>query len=69
MYSPSESAKVYERPLNKRQHHVKFNPKQVLDIVKAGPLSTDPDEDAKRSLIQSYLDVSENKLYCSILLV
>lgn len=58
MYSPTESAKVYERPLSRRHHNVKFNPKQVLEIVKEGPLPMDPDEDARRSLLQSYLDVS-----------
>ena len=56
-YSPTESAKVFDKPLNRR-HGVKFKPKQVFDIIAKGPLPQDISDDEKRFLVEAYLDVS-----------
>ena len=61
-YSPTDAAKVHDRPLS-RKNAVKFHPKQALDLIKAGPLPTEVDEDGKVALIQSYLDVSCMMIY------
>lgn len=57
-YSPSESAKVYEKAVN-RKSNAKFNPKATLQKIKQGALSDHLDEDAKRALLSEYLEVSQ----------
>lgn len=56
-YSPTDAAKIHDRPLS-RKNAVRFHPKQALDLLKAGPLPTEVDEEGKVALVQSYLDVS-----------
>lgn len=48
---------MFDKPLN-RKHNVKFNPKQALDLIKQGPMPEYLDEDARRGLLQAYIDVS-----------
>ncbi|KAF8784326.1 nipped-B-like protein [Argiope bruennichi] len=55
-YSPNETAKVYERPLN-RKGHVRFNPETVIDFIKRGELQLEGKLDMKgrQQLVQQYL--------------
>ena len=49
-YSPSESQKIYERPVN-RKPNAKFNPKATVEILKLGDINPhNLDEDAKTTL-------------------
>ena len=58
-YSPSESQKIYERPVN-RKPNAKFNPKATVEILKLGDINPhNLDEDAKKDLIQKYLTFKE----------
>ncbi|ELU12686.1 hypothetical protein CAPTEDRAFT_160616 [Capitella teleta] len=59
-YSPTDSqaAKMFDKPLN-RKHNVKFNPKQALDLIKQGPMPEYLDEDARRGLLQAYIDFKQ----------
>ena len=55
-YSPSDSAKIWDRPMT-RKHIVEFNPKQVIEVLKKLPLPATVDEDQKKELIENYLEV------------
>jgi cohesin loading factor subunit SCC2 len=50
--------KTFDKPVN-RKNGVKFNPKQALELVRHGPLSTELDEDGRRELLQQFLDFKE----------
>ncbi|KAK9497633.1 hypothetical protein O3M35_004324 [Rhynocoris fuscipes] len=54
-YSPTESAKVYEKSVN-RKSNSKFNPKATLQKLKQGSPPSVLDEDARRSLVSEYLE-------------
>ncbi|XP_046684148.1 LOW QUALITY PROTEIN: nipped-B-like protein [Homalodisca vitripennis] len=54
-YSPSETAKVYEKAVN-RKSNSKFNPKATLQKIKQGTPSATLDENAKRALLSEYLE-------------
>ena len=48
---------MFEKGLNRR-NGVRFNPKQVLDIIKGGPITENIDDEGKRLLVEAYLEVS-----------
>jgi cohesin loading factor subunit SCC2 len=48
---------MFDKPLN-RKHNVKFNPKQALDLIQQGPMPEYLDEEARKGLLQAYIDVS-----------
>ncbi|XP_059830018.1 nipped-B-like protein isoform X2 [Hypanus sabinus] len=54
-YSPSESAKVYDKAVN-RKSGVHFNPRQTLDFLKNGVGHAEITESVKRSIVKQYLD-------------
>merc|ERR1712002_882307 len=54
-YSPSDGAKIFDKPLN-RKPNVRFEPRQVFDIIRKGPLKVDMSDEEKRVLIEAYLD-------------
>lgn len=56
-YSPSETAKVYEKAVN-RKSNAKFNPKATLQKIKQGSLTGRLDQEAKKALVSDYLEVS-----------
>lgn len=49
---------MYDKPLNRKQTSVKFNPKQALDLLQTDSVSEGLDDDAKRLLVVDYLNVS-----------
>jgi cohesin loading factor subunit SCC2 len=57
-YSPSDSAKTFEKPLN-RKNGIRFHPKQALDIVQSGSEPPECTDDSKRQLINAYLDFKQ----------
>ena len=65
-YTPTESTKAYEKPVN-RKPHIKFHPKQALDKLKEGTQPAELDREARTELLQEYLNVSQktrsNRLY------
>lgn len=62
-YSPSESAKVYDKAIN-RKTGVHFHPKQTLDFLRSDMANSKITEDVKRSIVKQYLDVSsKTKIY------
>ncbi|XP_078287021.1 nipped-B-like protein isoform X4 [Rhinoraja longicauda] len=54
-YSPSESAKVYDKAVN-RKSGVHFNPRQTLDFLRNGVGHAEITESVKRSIVKQYLD-------------
>lgn len=57
-YSPSESAKVYDKTIN-RKTGVHFHPKQTLDFLRSDMANSKITEEVKRSIVKQYLDVSK----------
>ena len=58
-YSPSESQKIYEKPVHRKPNN-KFNPKATVEILKLGDI--DPshmDQEVKKDLIKKYLTFKE----------
>ncbi|XP_074993937.1 nipped-B-like protein isoform X7 [Calonectris borealis] len=54
-YSPSESAKVYDKAIN-RKTGVHFHPKQTLDFLQSDMANSRITEEVKRSIVKQYLD-------------
>ncbi|KAM9510027.1 nipped-B-like protein isoform 2-T3 [Guaruba guarouba] len=54
-YSPSESAKVYDKAIN-RKTGVHFYPKQTLDFLQSDMANSKITEEVKRSIVKQYLD-------------
>ncbi|XP_040398175.1 nipped-B-like protein isoform X5 [Cygnus olor] len=54
-YSPSESAKVYDKTIN-RKTGVHFHPKQTLDFLRSDMANSKITEEVKRSIVKQYLD-------------
>ncbi|XP_012262390.2 nipped-B-like protein [Athalia rosae] len=62
-YSPSESAKVYEKAVN-RKSNLHFRPKATLQRLKNGDddLTNELDEGGKKKMIKEYLDFKQMML-------
>ncbi|KAG8599041.1 hypothetical protein GDO81_002856 [Engystomops pustulosus] len=54
-YSPSESAKVYDKTIN-RKTGVHFHPKQTLEFLRRDMTSKKINDDIKRTIAKQYLD-------------
>lgn len=54
-YSPTESAKIYDKAVN-RKSKVHFNPRQTLDYLKSDITNMDLSFDTKRNIVKQYLD-------------
>ncbi|XP_066509612.1 nipped-B-like protein A [Hoplias malabaricus] len=54
-YSPSESAKVYDKAVN-RKSNVQFNPRQTIDFLSHGKLCSDLTEHLRKKIVQQFLD-------------
>lgn len=67
-YSPTESAKVYDKTVN-RKSKVHFNPHQTLNYVKNGLVNKDLSYETKRNIVKQYLDVSTLSLLHSFIYV
>ncbi|XP_046612263.1 nipped-B-like protein [Neodiprion virginianus] len=57
-YSPSESAKVYEKAVS-RKNNLHFRPKATLQKLKDGTNNDELDESGKKKLIKEYLDFKQ----------
>jgi len=60
-YSPTESAKVYEKAVNKKST-VHFNPRQTLDFISNNIPQATLTNDIKKRIVKQYLDVSSGLL-------
>ncbi|XP_075703710.1 nipped-B-like protein [Rhinoderma darwinii] len=54
-YSPSESAKIYDKAIN-RKSGFHFHPKQTLEFLKRDMSSNKINDDVKRTIAKQYLD-------------
>lgn len=54
-YSPTESAKVYDKTVN-RKSKVHFNPRQTLEYLKSNAANQDLSYEAKKHIVKQYLD-------------
>ncbi|XP_029434550.1 nipped-B-like protein isoform X2 [Rhinatrema bivittatum] len=54
-YSPSESAKVYDKAIN-RKTGIHFHPKQTLEFLRSDMALTKIDDEVKRTITKQYLD-------------
>ncbi|XP_033101457.1 nipped-B-like protein [Anneissia japonica] len=57
-YSPTESAKVYDKSLSRKQGVV-FNPIRALEILKLGMPELPLSDQAKRDFVEEYLDFKQ----------
>ncbi|XP_034948394.1 nipped-B-like protein A [Chelonus insularis] len=57
-YSPSESAKVYEKALT-RKSNVHFNPKATIAKLREGDSNQELDENGRKKLVAEYLDFKQ----------
>ena len=58
-YSPTDTAKVNERPIMSRKTNRKFNPKQIIDYMLKIESNKEDDEEVRRSLVNEYLEFKE----------
>lgn len=56
-YSPTESAKVYDKAVN-RKNNVHFHPRQTLDFIHNNMAHASLTNEIKRHVVRQYLDVS-----------
>ena len=56
-YSPTESAKIYDKAVN-RKSTVHFNPRQTLDFISNNIAHATLTNDIKKRIVKQYLDVS-----------
>lgn len=56
-YSPTESAKVYDKTVN-RKSNIHFNPRQTMDFISNNMAHATLTDDVKRRIVKQYLDVS-----------
>ncbi|CAL8321731.1 unnamed protein product [Lota lota] len=54
-YSPTDPAKVYDKAVN-RKSNVHFNPRQTVDFLKTGLVSSDLSCQVKRNIVKQFLD-------------
>ncbi|KAL7846528.1 hypothetical protein SRHO_G00215080 [Serrasalmus rhombeus] len=54
-YSPTESAKVYDKAVN-RKNNVHFSPRQTIDFLTNSLSNTELTYDIKRKIVKQYLD-------------
>ncbi|CAJ1068917.1 nipped-B-like protein A isoform X3 [Xyrichtys novacula] len=54
-YSPTESAKVYDKAVN-RKNNVHFNPRQTMDYISNNMAHATLTNDVKRRIVRQYLD-------------
>ncbi|XP_011477343.1 nipped-B-like protein isoform X2 [Oryzias latipes] len=54
-YSPTESAKVYDKAVN-RKSNVHFHPRQTIDFISNNMAHATLTEDVKRRIVKQYLD-------------
>uniref|UniRef100_UPI003AAB0814 nipped-B-like protein A n=1 Tax=Centroberyx gerrardi TaxID=166262 RepID=UPI003AAB0814 len=54
-YSPTESAKVYDKAVN-RKSNVHFNPRQTIDFISNNMAHASLTDDVKRRIVKQYLD-------------
>ncbi|KAM4616901.1 nipped-B-like protein A isoform 8-T8 [Polymixia lowei] len=54
-YSPTESAKVYDKAVN-RKSNVHFNPRQTIDFISNNMAHASLTSDVKRRIVKQYLD-------------
>lgn len=56
-YSPTESAKVYDKAVN-RKNNIHFHPRQTIDFIANNMAHATLTNDVKRRIVRQYLDVS-----------
>ncbi|XP_072243922.1 nipped-B-like protein A isoform X1 [Leuresthes tenuis] len=54
-YSPTESAKVYDKAVN-RKNNIHFHPRQTIDFISNNMAHATLTEDVKRRIVKQYLD-------------
>ncbi|KAM4576412.1 nipped-B-like protein A isoform 2-T3 [Odontesthes bonariensis] len=54
-YSPTESAKVYDKAVN-RKNNIHFHPRQTIDFIANNIAHASLTEDVKRRIVKQYLD-------------
>ena len=55
-YTPSEASKVYNKPLV-RKSGIKFNPHQVIDLVRLGSAPSCTTQSDKEKIVTAYIEV------------
>ncbi|KAJ8040860.1 Nipped-B-like protein [Holothuria leucospilota] len=57
-YSPTEVAKVYDKPVHRKQD-IKFNPARALDMIKTGRPELPLSDKQKKEIAEEYLDFKQ----------
>ena len=63
-YSPADSAKVWDRQVNKKILKATFNPKQVIDILRRGPILLENNKTELHRVLEEYLEASYTQYIC-----
>jgi cohesin loading factor subunit SCC2 len=61
-YSPTDSAKVNDRPITSRRMNKKFNPKSIMDYMRRLEDNNETEEEIKNNLVKEYLEVTNSNL-------
>jgi hypothetical protein len=60
-YSPTDVAKVNDKPITSRKTNFKFNPKQIMEYLRQSNKVMTDDDDVKFKLAQEYVEVCFEK--------
>lgn len=60
-YSPTESAKVYDKAVN-RKSTIHFHPRQTIDFISNNMAHATLTDDVKKRIVKQYLDVSNEAI-------
>lgn len=60
-YSPTESAKVYDKTVN-RKSNIHFHPRQTIDFISNNMAHATLTDEIKRRIVKQYLDVSNEAI-------
>lgn len=60
-YSPTESAKVYDKAVN-RKNNIHFHPRQTVDFISNNMAHASLTNEVKRHIVRQYLDVSNENV-------
>ena len=58
-YSPTDTAKVNDRPITSRKTNRRFNPKPIIEYMHTYEAKREPDESLREALAREYLEFKE----------
>jgi hypothetical protein len=56
-YSPTDTAKINDRPITSRKTNIKFSPKQIIEYLQQSTKTDIDEQQVKHKLAQEYIEV------------